>query len=202
MPILPSTDEEAPPAVASEVRALGGTDDRCASDLDPDLDSTGPATMPTGGWERMVLVLSETALQHVARRELDDARRAATDALLLLESVHDPRALADASLRLVEVLLELSEAHRAHERFVTASNAFGALGDTLSAARAVVGLARALVHLGDPTAQAAFEDAGTLYEEIGDEDAVLAIAAELREATLMFAESPLRIVPDRNKLAR
>ena len=59
-----------------------------------------------------------------------------------------------------------------------------------SAAQARVGLARALFMLGDASSRAILEDAGTIFEEIGDDEAVHAIDRELREMQATLEESP------------
>jgi len=138
----------------------------------------------------MVLVLAEMGVHHVALGQLEEARRTVQDGLLLLPSVRDVHASAAASMLFGEALLGLSEAHRARERFDVAAALYDSLHDLASAARARVGLARALILLGDPSARAVLEDAGTLYEDLGDEEAVRSIDFELRLANADFEESP------------
>jgi hypothetical protein len=172
----------------SEIRELRGGGHFEEEHLGP--DSTGPVTMPTGGWCRIVLVLAEMGVHQVALGELGEARRTVHDGLLLLGSVRDAHASASASMLFGQALLGLSEAHRARERFEVAAAIYDELRDVAAAARARVGLARALVMLRDPSARAVLEDAGTLYEELGDEEAVLSIDLELRQGAADFEESP------------
>ncbi|MBX3258509.1 MAG: hypothetical protein KIS78_35370 [Labilithrix sp.] len=150
-----------------------------------------PSTMPSGGWSRMAGVLVEIAVHHVVVRDLEAARRTANDALVLLDMmVEEPVQQAELSLSLGEVLLEVHESHRARERFEAAVAVFDQRRDRGAAARARVGLARAMASLGDPVARAVLEDAGTAFEDLGDDEAVRAIDVELREVTASFDESP------------
>ena len=171
----------------SEIRELRGARD---DEDDAGPDSTGPHTMPTGGWNRMVLLLAEMGVHQVALGENEQARRTVNDGLLLLPSVRDAFASAAASMLFGEALLGLHEAHRARERFDVAAAIYDELGDMAAAARARVGLARALVLLRDPSARAVLEDAGDLYEELGDQEAMRSIDFELRETAADFEESP------------
>lgn len=149
-----------------------------------------PSTMPTGGWARLATVLAEMAVHHVVVRELEAARRAATDALLLVDMIDEDVVRAELSLSLGEVLVEVFEAHRARERFEAAIVIFDQRRDLGAAARARVGLARAMSSLRQPVARALLEDAGTAFEDLGDDDAVRAIDVELRELAADFDESP------------
>jgi hypothetical protein len=65
-----------------------------------------------------------------------------------------------------------------------------ARADRRVAARARLGLGRALLALGNPAGRQLLEDAGTCFEELGDEAAVLAIDTALREAAAAIEESP------------
>lgn len=145
--------------------------------------------MPSGGWHRLVGALVEMSVHHVVLSQWSEARSAAMDALLLLDMLEENRGWADLSLTLGDVLLSLSEAHRARERFEAAAGFFDEQGDLEAAARAKVGLARAMTMLRDPVGRAVLEDAGTLFEEIGDEEAVRLIDVELRELTAGLEES-------------
>jgi len=152
-----------------------------------------PSTMPTGGWSRMARVLVEMAVHHVVVRELDAAHRAARDALLLVDLIDDAEAHAELSLVLGEVLLEVFEAERARERFEAALVVYERHHDVRSAARARLGLARAMAALRDPVACAVLEDAGTVFEDLGEEDIVLAIDQELREVSADLSPASFRV---------
>jgi len=85
----------------------------------------------------------------------------------------------------------LHEAHRAKERLEIAVECFDGIGAQAESAKARFVLAKALLLLRDPSSRAVFEDAGTIFEELGDEDSVLAIDRCLREAEADFEdESP------------
>ena len=143
-----------------------------------------------------VHVLAELALEQLAAGHHEAARRVTEDALGLLRTAagRDRIAAARASLVIGDALLGLHEAHRAKAAFAEAAESFDETDPTpeslSSAAQARLGLARALVMLGDPTARAVLEDAGTIFEEIGDEESVRAIDRELRTIEAHFEESP------------
>jgi hypothetical protein len=67
---------------------------------------------------------------------------------------------------------------------------YEAAGDRASAARARFALGRALLAASDPAGREILEDAGTCFEELGDEDAMLAVDRALRDAADVFEESP------------
>jgi hypothetical protein len=123
---------------------------------------------------------------------MDHARRATEDALLVVDDITDARALGEVSLLLGEALVSLHEAHRAKERLEIAVEAFDDVGARAEGAKARFVLAKAMLLLRDPAARAVLEDAGTLFEELGDEEAVLAIDRTLREAEADFAEESPR----------
>lgn len=143
-----------------------------------------------------VHVLAELALEQIAAGHHEAARRVTEDALGLLRTAagRDRIAAARASLVVGDALLGLHEAHRAKAAFSEAAAAFDDAEPTpeslSSAAQARLGLARALVMLGDPSARAVLEDAGTIFEELGDDEAVRAIDRELREIQAAVEESP------------
>jgi hypothetical protein len=154
------------------------------------LDDAIPRTMPSGGWHRLANALVEMSVHHVVLSQWSEARSTAMDALLLLDMLEENRAWADLSFTLGEVLLTLSEAHRARERFEDAATFFDDKGDLESSAKSKVGLARAMTMLRDPVGRAVLEDAGTLFEEAGNEEAAKLIDVELRELTAVLEESP------------
>ena len=159
-------------------------------------DEGVPSTMPTGGWSGMARVLVETAVHHVVVRELDAAHRAAHDALLLVDLVDESESESDTSgelsLVLGEVLLEVFEVERARERFEAAIAVFERRGDVRGVARGRVGLARAMAAVRDPVACAVLEDAGTVFEDLGEEELVRAIDLELREVSAELAPASFR----------
>jgi hypothetical protein len=63
-------------------------------------------------------------------------------------------------------------------------------GDRAGAARARFALGRALLAACDPAGREILEDAGTCFEELGDEDSMLAVDLALRDAAGDFEESP------------
>jgi hypothetical protein len=63
-------------------------------------------------------------------------------------------------------------------------------GNRVGAARARFALGRALLAASDPAGREILEDAGTCFEELGDEDAMLAVDLALRDASYTFEESP------------
>ena len=162
-------------------------------------DEGVPSTMPTSGWSGMARVLVETAVHHVVVRELDAAHRAAHDALLLVdlvesesESESESDTFGELSLVLGEVLLEVFEAERARQRFEAAIAVFERRGDVRGVARGRVGLARAMAAVRDPVACAVLEDAGTVFEDLGEEELVRAIDLELREVSAELGPASFR----------
>jgi hypothetical protein len=135
-------------------------------------------------------LLAQMALEHVAGHEIDNARRAAEDAALVVDGIEDRKAAAEVSLLLGEAFVHLHEAHRAKERLCLAASVFDEAGDLPDAARARFALGHAMLLLRDPAARAVLEDAGTIYEELGNEEAVLSIDRALRDAEAAFEESP------------
>jgi hypothetical protein len=65
-----------------------------------------------------------------------------------------------------------------------------AAGDREASARARLALGRALLAAHDPSGREILEDAGTCFEALGDEAAVLEIDAALRDAADRIEESP------------
>lgn len=82
---------------------------------------------------------------------------------------------------------ELDAARRAADE---ALSMFGHAHDAPTIARASLDLGEALVALGDPTCRELLEDAGTLFEDMGDEEAVLRVDRLLRTAQATIEESP------------
>jgi hypothetical protein len=143
----------------------------------------------------MARMFVELAVHQVVVRDIDAARRSAEEALVLLGLVEDRQVRANLSLTLGEVLLELHDAHRARARFETAIAIFDELDMTSAAARGRIGLSRALTMLGDPFARTILEDAGTVFEDLGDHETVREIDSELRALSADFADAPMSIKP-------
>jgi tetratricopeptide (TPR) repeat protein len=134
--------------------------------------------------------LAELAIERATHRDPQTARNAVEDALLLLDAADDPAAAARIWILLGDALLVLSEARRAQERFEAAFVVLDAQKDVADRARALYGTARALQMLGDASARTAYEEAGDLYEDLGDERMVRAIDRELRAIAADIEESP------------
>lgn len=94
--------------------------------------------------------------------------------------------LATMALRYAR-LGELDAARRAADEALAL---FGEARDAQAIARASFELGEALLALGDPTCRELLEDAGTLFEDLGDEQAVLRIDRLLRLAEASIEESP------------
>lgn len=78
-----------------------------------------------------------------------------------------------------------------------ALSAFGDATDAEAIARASVDLGEALVLLGDPTCREILEDAGTLFEDLGDDAGILRVDGLLRIAEASIEESPRSFHPRR-----
>ena len=63
-------------------------------------------------------------------------------------------------------------------------------GNAVGAARARLALGRALLAASDLAGREILEDAGTCFEELGDEESMLAVDLALRDAAYVFEESP------------
>jgi len=87
-----------------------------------------------------------------------------------VEELDDARRVVDDALRLLDAVAEDAKTDRA------------------AAARACFTLGRALLALHDPMGRPLIEDAGTCFEELGDQPAVRAVDAALRAAVI--EESP------------
>jgi hypothetical protein len=154
-----------------------------------------PTPMPYAASSGTCELLAKMAHEH-ASGEQQLARRACEDAMLMIEQLADSRRQSDralaanAAFSTGEVLLTLHEAHRAKSCFEIAAHYFDSANDIARAARARLGLANALLTLGDPSARAMLEDAGELFEDLGDEQAVIQIDLALRQAQADFDESP------------
>jgi hypothetical protein len=175
------TPHHAPTARESDIREL-----RAPNDPDATERSTPFHTRALDA----ARALAELAIERATHRDPQTARNAVEDALLLLDAADDPAAAAHVWIRLGEALLALHEARRAQERFEAAFTVLDAPTEIAGRARARLGTAHALHVLGDPSARAAYEDAGELYEDIGDERMARAIDRELRAIAAEIEESP------------
>jgi len=135
-------------------------------------------------------VLADLAIERATRRDADAARQAIEDAELVLEGVEDVKAAARIRISIGEAFLELRETLAAQERFEHALETLGEDGPVDARARALLGVARALAGRREGAARAAFEEAGLLYEDLGDEERVIAIDRELRTLEAAIEESP------------
>jgi tetratricopeptide (TPR) repeat protein len=134
--------------------------------------------------------LAELALERAMDRDHETARNAIADALVVLDAADDPPSAAGVWIVLGEALLALYEGRRAQERFAAALVVLDPTNDVAGRARALLGIGRALHMLGDPAARTAYEQAGDLYEDIGDDAAVRWIDRELRAIEAVIEESP------------
>jgi hypothetical protein len=132
--------------------------------------------------EKLIVELSELALKHVSAGELDEARRTVGDAVVLFEDVKEPAIIGRASMLLAETMLLLDAPLHAKPRFETALAIFEGFGDARWAARARVGIGRAMLALDDPAGDAVLEDAGRFLATMNDDWARERIDAALREA--------------------
>lgn len=138
------------------------------------------------GWPEVAQALAELAAQHAEHGRAFEARHLAYDALALIGDAEAP----EAQLVLGETLLALHEPRRAEALFEAALAAFERADVMRSAARARLGLGRALRDIGDPRSRVELEDAGTLFEDLGDEPATLMVDRMLREVAAETDESP------------
>ena len=130
------------------------------------------------------------AAQAYARGEVARAHVAAREALGLLKLAGDDVALARAELAVGRCLVGLGEPHRALAVLDAAERHADLRGDLRTRAKALHVLGHALWTLADPACRAVFEDAGTLYEELGDDAGMRSIDAVLRDVALVIEESP------------
>ncbi|MBX3188742.1 MAG: hypothetical protein KF819_17120 [Labilithrix sp.] len=97
--------------------------------------------------------------------------------------------MSEADALLAQGLLE-----QAGERFQAAARAFDEVGDSASAAKALLGLGKVLLGLEDPVCREVLEDAGTWLEEIGDDAGVRQVDKLLRAAQASIEECPRSFV--------
>ena len=98
--------------------------------------------------------------------------------------------LAAGAFASAEGLLARGRLEQAGQRYQAAARAYDELGDAAGSARALLGLGRVLLGLEDPACREALEDAGTAYEDLGDEEAVRQVDRLLRVAERSIDESP------------
>jgi tetratricopeptide (TPR) repeat protein len=139
---------------------------------------------------RIIETLAETAASHVASGDRDEALRTIADAVDLLEDVRD-RSQATRSLVIIgESLVQLGLYERAEHRLEEAVALADRASDTHLGARARLALGKVWLGLDDPSCRGILEDAGEMFEELGDVESVLAIDKLLRVAAHSFEESP------------
>lgn len=136
--------------------------------------------------------MADLALESVAAGDLAAARSFADDAAILLAPV-DPAETVEAAgafLALGHAMVAVSEAHQAQRAYEDAILAFEKAGERDGAAHARLGLAHALLELHDPSSRIVLEDAGAIFEELGDEEMMGAVDACIRDAEARFSSSP------------
>jgi hypothetical protein len=137
-----------------------------------------------------VELLAAAASRAFSRGEVGDAHRAAKRALAVLGTLEDDPALAPAELVVGRCLVGLGAPHQALLVLDAAIRHADACGDPRTQARALEALGHALWSLGDPACREVLEDAGTIFEELGEEAAVRSIDSLLRDVSLLVEESP------------
>ncbi len=191
VPSSPSSDVEArtgPESAATE----SGVVEKPTRPVDEAFDDTAPATMPTGGWARLGPALAEMAREHARQGDVDGALRAADDALALLPWLETARATCLVRKLLGETFVALGRRAEASEHFEAAIRLFDARGDRRGAAdaRYLLGCALLAREDPDPRSRTLLEDAGLLFEELGDDVAARLVEAKLAEADDRIEESP------------
>lgn len=136
--------------------------------------------------------MADLALESACGGDVSGARSFAEDAAVLLSPV-DPAETPEAAsafLALGHAMLATSEAHQARAAYEDAVVGFEKAEDLRGAAHARLGLAHALLELHEPAARAVLEDAGAVFEDLGDEAMVASVDACIRDAEARFSASP------------
>lgn len=142
-----------------------------------------PAPVSIDGSERMLALLAETAVHHVAVGEFEEARRAIGDAAILFDDVRDESVRAHAALLCGEALVELDSPEHAKRYLERAMEAFnGAGGEPGMVLRATLALGRALLALEHPDAHRMLDRARTGCSAAGDQVGVARVDAILEDA--------------------
>lgn len=144
---------------------------------------------PRRGYGMTASTIAELACERALASDPTSARELAEDAAQMIAEGGDD-VLPEAHEVLGRALLLLSEAHRAKDSFASAVRGFDDAKDVRRGAAARESLAAALAALGDPSARIVLEDAGDLYEDLGDLEAQARVDRALREADAVFASSP------------
>lgn len=187
---------DAPPSQRPETLGTLGTLESDIREIRRPVDVSPMPAMPYAGWPATCDLLAKMAHAHATAGEQALARRACEDAMLMIEQLtasrtsRDHELAANAAEAVGEAFMLLSEAHRAKDCFEIAAHHFDDTGNVARAAKARVGLAKALLALHDPSGRAVLEDAGEMFEELGDERNAIAIDLALRQADADFEASP------------
>jgi hypothetical protein len=139
---------------------------------------------------RELEALAETAAQHVAAGERDQALRAACDVVDMLEDVRERCFATRTLVTLGEALVALGLYERAAPRLEEAVALADHARDVRLGARARQALGRAWLGMGEPSCRGLLEDAGELFESLGDGAAVAEIDRLLRIAASSIEPSP------------
>jgi hypothetical protein len=143
-------------------------------------------------------------LRPVPDPEAPSAESAESESRKRPESGFPLRAEAQRSDRVLGVIAEMAagyarrgELDAARRAADEALSAFGDASDAGAIAYASVDLGEALVLLGDPACREILEDAGTLFEDLGDEEGIRRVDGLLRTAEASIEESPRSFHPRR-----
>jgi hypothetical protein len=122
------------------------------------------------------------------------------------ESGYPERAEAQRADRVLSAIAgmaaryaRLGEIDAARQAADEALSAFADVTNPVALARASLDLGEALIVLGDPTCREILEDAGTLFEDLGDEDGIRRVDTLLRTADASIEQSPRSFHPRRLK---
>lgn len=181
-----TTPSSIPPAARQEPVALGSLAPRSAHD-------SGIVVVRRGAdYAATARTMADLALESAVAGDLAAARSFAEDAAVLLSPVdpgETPEA-GDAFLALGHAMLATSEVHQARSAYEDAIVAFERAEDRRCVAHARLGLAHALLELHDPSSRVVLEDAGAVFEDLGDQAMIASVDACIRDAEARFSSSP------------